>query len=330
MSKQSLAQFISEVVQLELDEVNAVGAGLIVGSGMGNGGTDSSKRLMWSGDEPLKEMVQRVTENVLDKMKQKHVGGAPRKSPYGDTYVGFSSGSKEDQSGRARQSKIVKKVNKNLNKKPYSLHDPPSMGISERTLYHGTLIDNEASISRLGLFPTVGEFIKQMYELESDELDDLDDHSLVYAADKASLQKSLNAIQAQVAKKLGIGFHDVTETDIRNHGLLAVIKQGDEVMDQAPEHGLESDYRFLEPGDWFRDNVVGVDYFIKGPALLKFFKRHGLSVASDENKREELFHLARKAHPDWSEQQTRNAVSRISKMDLNKFIANYKAHLATR
>ena len=113
-----------------LDEVNAVGAGLVVGSGMGNGGTDASKKLLWSGDEPLKEFIDKVVENVLDKMQQKHVGGAPRKSPYGDTYVGFSSGSEEDTSGRDKQAGIVKKVNKNLNKKPYTLHDPPSMGIS--------------------------------------------------------------------------------------------------------------------------------------------------------------------------------------------------------
>ncbi len=38
-----------------LAEVNAVGAGAIVGSGMGNGGTESSKKLLWSGDQPLKE-----------------------------------------------------------------------------------------------------------------------------------------------------------------------------------------------------------------------------------------------------------------------------------
>lgn len=39
-----------------LDEVNAIGAGLVVGAGMGDG-TEDSKKLMWSGDEPLKESV---------------------------------------------------------------------------------------------------------------------------------------------------------------------------------------------------------------------------------------------------------------------------------
>lgn len=72
------------------------------------------------------EMTQ---ENVLDALGQRHVGGAKRKEPYGDTYVGFSSGKHEDESGRDKQAGIVRKVNKNLNKKPYALHDPPAMGL---------------------------------------------------------------------------------------------------------------------------------------------------------------------------------------------------------
>jgi len=278
----------------------------------------------------LESLTKTVVENVLDKMNQKHVGGAARKSPYGDTYVGFSSSSQEDQSGRAKQSSIVKRVNKNLNKRPYSLHDPPSMGISERTLYHGTLIDNEQSISKLGLYPTVGEFVKQMYSYEIEEMGDvLDDHSLVYAADKDSLQKTLNAIRSQVGVKLNKSFNNVTEEDIRNHGLLAVIKDGDTVMKQAPEDGSrEWDYQFLEPGDWHHDNLVGVDFFLKGSALLRFFKRHGLSVESTGKKQQELFWLAKKAKPDWTEDQIRKAISQLPDNDLNKFIANYKRHLA--
>ena len=71
-----------------------------------------------------------VQKNVLDAMGQRHVGGAKRKEPYGATYVGFSSGKHEDESGRGKQAGIVHKVNKNLNKKPYALRNPPAMGIS--------------------------------------------------------------------------------------------------------------------------------------------------------------------------------------------------------
>jgi hypothetical protein len=40
---------------ISLDEVNAIGSGGIVGAGMGNAGSNSSKKLLWSGNKPLKE-----------------------------------------------------------------------------------------------------------------------------------------------------------------------------------------------------------------------------------------------------------------------------------
>jgi hypothetical protein len=131
-----------KVVPNELEEANSMASGA-VDTYTGPLGMDPKPghKLMWSGDEPgsdkpknesvgalwESEMTQ---ENVLDAMGQRHVGGAKRKEPYGDTYVGFSSGREEDHSGREKQAGIVKKVNKNLQKKPYTLHDPPSMGIS--------------------------------------------------------------------------------------------------------------------------------------------------------------------------------------------------------
>lgn len=139
----------------EIPEANAIGSGAVVGYGLPLGmDTTPGKKKLWSGDEPgsdhPKNEARRphgpkveynpmpselwesemTRENVLDAMGQRHVGGAKRKEPYGDTYVGFSSGKHEDESGRDKQAGIVQKVNKNLNKKPYALHDPPAMGIS--------------------------------------------------------------------------------------------------------------------------------------------------------------------------------------------------------
>jgi hypothetical protein len=150
MSHADLLKFINEIIEQELEEANAVGAGNVVGYGGPLGmDTKPAHKLLWS--NPKNEAVEKkphgpkmeynpmpselwesemTRENVLDAMGQKHVGGAKRKEPYGDTYVGFSSGKEEDHSGREKQAGIVKKVNKNLEKKPYALHDPPSMGIS--------------------------------------------------------------------------------------------------------------------------------------------------------------------------------------------------------
>lgn len=142
------ANDVDAIMEEFLDEFNAVGTGAVQGyTGPLGGDPEPTHKKMWANPknealEPaaevgynpmpseLWEIEWPIRENVLDQMGQKHVGGASRKSPYGDTYVGFSSGKNEDESGRGKQSKIVKKVNKNLDKKPYALHDPPGMGIS--------------------------------------------------------------------------------------------------------------------------------------------------------------------------------------------------------
>ena len=140
------ANDVDAIMEEFLDEFNAMGTGAVQGyTGPLGGDPEPTHKKMWSnpkneGKGPkmeynpmpseLWEIEWPIQENVLDQMGQKHVGGASRKSPYGDTYVGFSSGKNEDESGREKQSKIVKKVNKNLDKKPYTTRNPPGMGIS--------------------------------------------------------------------------------------------------------------------------------------------------------------------------------------------------------
>lgn len=205
-----------------------------------------------------------------------------------------------------------------------------SSSLFERTLYHGTVIDNEESIRKIGLMPSVGDFIKQMYDEEESEIDE-EENSLVYAADKESLQKSLNAITAQVGKKLNKPFHDVTENDIRNHGLLAVIKSGDELMNKAPsreeyhtKYGPHLNYRFLEPEDWYTQDLVGVDYFLKGSKLINFFKKYSLSFNDMDAQKTQLLFLAKKVHPEKTEEELKLAIKNISKNQLNNVLKNYK------
>lgn len=70
----------------------------------------------------IKNYVNSVLENVLDKMGKKKVSKNIRRgSVSGPVYTEFPS---------SREKEVVKKVSKNLNKIPYS-HDPPIMGISE-------------------------------------------------------------------------------------------------------------------------------------------------------------------------------------------------------
>lgn len=119
-------QFIQEVIKQELEEANAIGSGAVVGPPNGPLGMDTAPghKELWSGDDPEPNKVSKAmkSENVLDQQGHHHVGGAARKAPYGDTYV--------DKDDDGKQADMIRKVNKNLNKKPYTMKDPPGMGIS--------------------------------------------------------------------------------------------------------------------------------------------------------------------------------------------------------
>lgn len=123
----SFQQLIEELVEQELDEVNAIGAGGVSATGGGPLGQNMSPahQKMWSGDKPLKK--RKVQEgNLADKMGLKKatdqvrrgvVGGSP---VYMDRHDGDEAGTK----------KVMGKVAKNLNRKPYS-KKPPMMGLTE-------------------------------------------------------------------------------------------------------------------------------------------------------------------------------------------------------
>jgi len=105
--------------------------------------------------------------------------------------------------------------------------------ITEKTLYHGTTIDNVGSIKKYGLTPLVGEFVKTAYDMSGYGEDiDPDDYfkELVFATDKKQLDKALTAMTAQIAYKLKKDFHDITDGEIERYGVLVVIKNGDSVM----------------------------------------------------------------------------------------------------
>lgn len=57
ISKEALYQFIKETVKQELEEANGIAAGGVVGSAGSVLGVDTEpgKKMMWSGDEKLRE-----------------------------------------------------------------------------------------------------------------------------------------------------------------------------------------------------------------------------------------------------------------------------------
>lgn len=118
------------------------------------------------------------------------------------------------------------------------------------------------------------------------DLEDLggEDNDAVYAAERRHLDHSLTAMTHHIGEKLKKQFHDVTWQDVHNHGLLAKISFGDEVMDQQGEFGDPrggAPYT-AEPGDYYSRDPVGVDHTLTGATLLRKFRRHGYKTPMDE------------------------------------------------
>jgi hypothetical protein len=144
-----------------------------------------------------------------------------------------------------------------------------------RTLYHGTTIDNEQSIRDHGLVGGVGSFVQDAYDEYIDAGIEIPD--LVFAADKKGLERSLTAMVHHIGKKLGKNFHSVTDNDIMNHGLLVVIHDEENEVEQRSEY--DENYRGqyppqVEPGDYFSEELWA-DKFVKGRQLLRLLERYG-------------------------------------------------------
>lgn len=217
--------------------------------------------------------------------------------------------------------------------------------LTEKTLYHGTVIDNIDSIRKYGLLPSVGKFVKDAYESDIIGCDgNPDDYlkELVFATDKQQLDRAVTAITAQIGLKLNKGFHDVTDDEFIKHGMLAIIKDGDFVMERRPDSD-DRDWReyphTVEPGDYYSDDYIGVDIILTGNNMIRVLKRYGvwprkwiLSAAGNiSNLKSELIRLAIKYHKDKSKEEIIKMVNSISKKQhlMNKIDA-YKQALGEK
>ena len=165
---------------------------------------------------------------------------------------------------------------------------------SERTLYHGTVIDNLDSIKRVGLVGADPEdqssFVYQAYSGMFDNKKQyksyMRDRSIpVFLSDKESLNKSLSAMKFHIGKKLKKDLYSVTDMDIRNHGLLVIVKDTENYIDKAADdsYRTDDDYRFgVEPDDYYSDDGVSGDIFLYGSKLVNYLNQRGLEIVPDE------------------------------------------------
>ena len=152
----------------------------------------------------------------------------------------------------------------------------------EKTLYHGTIIDHIPSIEKYGLMPAVGNFVKDAYESDivgcgGDPEDYLKD--LVFATDKEQLDSAVTAITAQISKKLGKSFHDITDKEFIRYGALVKVYDGENYFKHRPE-GDENYYgqhpHTVEPGDYYSEDYIGADEILTGYNMIKVLRRYGL------------------------------------------------------
>jgi hypothetical protein len=200
------------------------------------------------------------------------------------------------------------------------------------TLYHGTTVDNEASIKQFGLMGGVGSFVEQAYGGYKEELPDI-----VFAADKQGLGKAVGAMAHHIGKKLGKYMNEVTDNDILNQGLLVVIHDIADDIEQRPRGDKNYYGQYppsVEPGDYFSEKLRP-DKFVKGRALLRLLERYGEwprewggsqtdETARVKKMRGELTAFFLKKNPERTKQEIMNKINSLSNSEV---MWNFKEYL---
>ena len=196
-----------------------------------------------------------------------------------------------------------------------------------KTLFHGTIRDHAKSIDKLGIWPSAGSFVEEMY---GDDVDADDMPELVFMADKQGINKAVTAMMFQIYRKLGKGWvSEVTEQDIRNHGALCIIREVDDGdYSQRPEDGDDhGEYPVtVEPGDYYGESSVGVDTILTGPALIRYIKRFGIDIDRDNLKSatDELTKLAVRHHGDKTPDEVRKKIADLKPEGIRESLRYYR------
>lgn len=194
-----------------------------------------------------------------------------------------------------------------------------AVDISQFEAFHGTTIDNQQSIEQIGLIGLIGKFVENAYDEEIEALMDyfrvdsiqdlenvLEERAVIFlgSGTPEGLNRSINAIFAQIAFKLDKSMHDVTPTDVAQHGLLLAFddaeylylfeEDGRVYQLKEPEYEELDEDLFLdkyeleeipmerplgaEPGDLFYPETLKPDAYIVGDDLVQIIRNSGYSI----------------------------------------------------
>lgn len=224
--------------------------------------------------------------------------------------------------------------------------------LTERTLYHGTIIDHKKSIEDFGVKTSVGDWVMDSYRIgfDSDFTEEEVGEALggiTFAADKEEMDKAVGAMTFHIAKKLGKDYGDVTLEDIKNHGMLVIFKEiDDKEALRQPEDKEDTgwfrhpkdmeDISFyaqhpisVEPGDYYfkseDGDAIGFDNILTGNKMIDFLRRNGALKYFDEDKKRELIKLAIKYYKNKrTRQEIINKVNQLSPERIRSMLATYQ------
>ena len=196
----------------------------------------------------------------------------------------------------------------------------------EKTLYHGTTIDNAKQIEKHGLVPQAGDFVSHAYDAAELELPEL-----VFAAEKKALDSAVTAATQHIANKLKKDFHDVTDEEFARHAAILKIYDGEEYFKHKSDKKNDyTDYPgTVETGDYYTDDVILPDEILTGAGMLKLLKRYRLwprnymfsnSEESAKQKRNVLIKYLIKKYPD---REKRDMITYVMKMDKETVEKNF-------
>jgi len=210
-----------------------------------------------------------------------------------------------------------------------------------KTLYHGTSIDNYNSIKNVGLVPDVGNFVTDSYVGEYDNAGvEFDPIPLIYATDKEDLSKAVTAMTNAVANMLRKNYHQVTSNELKNYGMLIIVKEGGEYFEQRSweETGplgdwqgeTDNQYPAVEPGDYYSEDSQNGQILV-GNKMVKFLMAHGSWKYNTEELRQQLLTMAIRYHikksPEKKEEIIRLIQEKVNNLSDKDVSQQYKAYL---
>ena len=214
-----------------------------------------------------------------------------------------------------------------------------------KTLYHGTSINNYDSIKSIGLVPDVGDFVTDSYSGEYEAAGvDFDPTPVTFATDKEDLEKAVTAMTYAVTKMLGKGWHDITLNELKNYGMLVIIKQGADYMEQRPHEETgpwgdwqgetDNQYPAVEPGDYYSEDLQD-GHILVGNKMVAFLTKQGLWPPTHikdtiEEIRNQLLTMAIRYHvkkqPELKDQIIEQVKQKVMSLRDEEVNQNYKIY----